>query len=801
MSTPASPARTRSRWRLALILFTATLLLAGGMVASYPVWADSFVQAKVTERLERLTGASVTMEAFDLEYSSVTMRGVVLTIDPETSVRLDRVDVEIDRELLWSGRVIITSVEANGGAIRGDVEVFMARLAEARARAKTPEGGGSGRIRAMPDRAAAHDIALDVSRPIGEHTAHLLARADVDVGLVQGKATLTLSQVEASLGERTLRASSVSTTVKRVPGQLAFALEFPLSVQIEGAATALTPQIAMADVRGSVHIADAAFGEVGVDLAGGFSDEPRSEAAADSTAAEGGPPLWTLKGSGARDLSSGTIDLTMASFKLGRIPAVLAQLPVVRSEDATVGGELKVAFSAGKALVEGDLALAGLNIDHPLLARQPVLGLGFAFDFSAEIDPAERRVTIPAATLRRGGLEVDLEGELVHPEDPALRKYRLHVAVPKVACQEVIKAIPAELAPSLVGFELKGDFELDLQADIDFSDLEKLALVGRIEKDKCKPVKTPALVAASRLNGAFTHRVTMRDGAQRTVELSEDSGSFTPLDQISPYMVAAVMTTEDGGFWKHKGFITSQFQAALKRNLEAGKIRLGASTITMQMVKNVLLSHERTLSRKLQELILTWYVEQALSKQRIMEIYLNVIEFGPGIYGVTRGASHYFGKTPAELTPPEAAYLALMLPSPVRRHVNYCEGGLTPVFQAKMKRLLAIMQSRGRLDPETYEVWKDGVITFDPSDLPSKKECLAEIQRLLAASEQQRSLSGLLDDSGLDDEALPLTADDVVDVARSGGAGKKRKAAGSFDAAALEALGGDDPFLQAGEGR
>lgn len=798
MSNPVSPARTRSRWRLALILFAGAVLLAGGVVASYPVWADSFVQAKVTERLERLTGGSVTMDAFELEYSSVAIRGLVLTIDAETSIRLDRVDVEIDRDLLWSGKVIISSVEADGGAIHGDLEVFRTRLAEARARSKSPEGAGSGRIRVLPDRASARGIELDVTRPVGEQTAHLVARADVDVALVRGQATLTLSQVEASLGERALRATRVATTVKRVPGQLAFALEFPMSVQIEGAATALTPQIAMADVDGSIRIQDAAFSEVAVDLAGGFSDEPSSEDAADPAASEDGPPLWTLKGSAARDLSSGTIELTMAAFKLGRVPAVLAQLPVVRSEDATVGGDLKIAFAGGKAMVEGDLELAGLNIDYPLLARQPVLGLGFALDFSAEIDPAQRRVTIPAATLRRGGLEVDLEAELVHPDDPALRKYRVHLAVPKVACQEVIKAIPAELAPSLVGFELKGDFELDLQANIDFSDLEKLALTGRIEKDKCKAVKTPMLVAASRLNGPFMHRVTMRDGSQRTVDLSEGSGSFTPFDQISPYLIAAVLTTEDGGFWKHKGFLTSQFQAALKRNLEAGKIRLGASTITMQMVKNVLLSHERTLSRKLQEMFLTWYVEQSLSKQRIMEIYLNVIEFGPGIYGVTSGATHYFGKTPAELTPPEAVYLALMLPSPVRRHVNYCEGGLTPAFQVKMKRLLAIMQSRGRLDPETYEVWKDGVVTFDPTDLPSKKECLAEIQRLLAASEQQRSLSGLLDDSGLDDDALPLTADDVVDAARSG---KRGKAAGGFDAAALEALGGEDPFLQAGEGR
>src|SRR5690606_14971041 len=320
------------------------------------------------------------------------------------------------------------------------------------------------------------------------------------------------------------------------------------------------------------------------------------------------------------------------------------------------------------------------------------------------------------------------------------------LVMPKVRCQEFLDAIPAELIPSLQGFELKGDFEFEIDADVDFSDLDALTLAAKLKPETCKPVKVPPLVAASRLNGALVHRVVMRDGSERSVDVREGSEAFTALDQISPYMVAAVMTTEDGGFWRHKGFITSQFRAALRRNLEAGKIRLGASTITMQMVKNVLLSHERTLSRKLQEIFLTWYVEQSLSKQRIMELYLNVIEFGPGVYGVTRAAAHYFGKLPLELTPPEAAYLALMLPSPVRRHVHYCEGAPSAAFQAKLKRLLAIMHGRGRIDLETFEQWGEEGVTFDTTDLTSKRECLGQIERLLAASSQQRSLTGLLDD-------------------------------------------------------
>ena len=125
-----------------------------------------------------------------------------------------------------------------------------------------------------------------------------------------------------------------------------------------------------------------------------------------------------------------------------------------------------------------------------------------------------------------------------------------------------------------------------------------------------------------------------------------ENPDFTPYAEISPHVVKAFLTTEDAGFFRHRGFIPSQFRKALARNLKRGGFRLGASTISMQMVKNVLLSHEKTLSRKLQELFLVWYLEQELSKERIMEIYLNAIEFGPGIYGIGAAARHYFGKQP-----------------------------------------------------------------------------------------------------------------------------------------------------------
>jgi membrane peptidoglycan carboxypeptidase len=98
----------------------------------------------------------------------------------------------------------------------------------------------------------------------------------------------------------------------------------------------------------------------------------------------------------------------------------------------------------------------------------------------------------------------------------------------------------------------------------------------------------------------------------------------------------------------------------------------------MQMVKNVLLAHEKTLSRKLQELFLVWYLEQLLPKQRILEIYFNAIEFGPRLYGIGPAARHYFGKSASDLGPLEAAFFSSILPSPKRRYVQYCAGPSTP---------------------------------------------------------------------------------------------------------------------------
>lgn len=137
-----------------------------------------------------------------------------------------------------------------------------------------------------------------------------------------------------------------------------------------------------------------------------------------------------------------------------------------------------------------------------------------------------------------------------------------------------------------------------------------------------------------------------------------------PLSRISPSFQRAVIVAEDARFWKHEGVDWDAVREVVGRDLEEGEIRHGASTITQQLAKNLYLSPARTPWRKLREWAIARSLEKKLSKKRILELYLNVIEFGPRTYGVEAAARRYFRKPAAALSPMEAATLAAVIPSP-----------------------------------------------------------------------------------------------------------------------------------------
>jgi len=174
---------------------------------------------------------------------------------------------------------------------------------------------------------------------------------------------------------------------------------------------------------------------------------------------------------------------------------------------------------------------------------------------------------------------------------------------------------------------------------------------------------------------------------------------WVPLSRISPNLQKAVLIAEDDKFWKHEGFDFESIQKAIEKDLQAGRFKFGGSTISQQLARNLYLSPEKNLFRKAAEAVLTWKMERTLSKRRILEIYLNVAEWGEGIFGAEAAARHHFGKSARDLSPEQAARLAAVLPNPRR----YNPAGEQKYVVNRARTIHGIMVKRGVVAPEYEE--------------------------------------------------------------------------------------------------
>ena len=164
---------------------------------------------------------------------------------------------------------------------------------------------------------------------------------------------------------------------------------------------------------------------------------------------------------------------------------------------------------------------------------------------------------------------------------------------------------------------------------------------------------------------------------------------WVPYDRISVHLKRAVVAAEDAKFLVHEGFDWEAIQKAIARNEKRGRVVAGASTISQQLAKNLFLSGDRSYLRKAQEAVITWMLERTLSKRRILELYLNVAEWGEGVFGAEAAARHHFGVPASALNAAQAAWLAAVLPSPRR----YQRGRVTPYLAGRVSTIYARMDS------------------------------------------------------------------------------------------------------------
>ena len=421
-----------------------------------------------------------------------------------------------------------------------------------------------------------------------------------------------------------------------------------------------------------------------------------------------------------------------ADLQLG--PATLAELgvpdgPFGLSDTATTKvqarGLVELDPDAETVLVDGALEVSGSSLTQPRLADGTLKGLDFKARGVLSTSGDLHAWTLKSGSIALGTVALELDGTFESTHDPKTHDEGTRVigtwSLPTLQCGDALASMPKGLMPKLDGLAMTGTLEAHGAVSLDTLARDK-AFVELAIDQRCKVIKVPASLDTSQFQKPFELRVYDPKGNPRVETFGPTTTTWTPFEKISPYVIDALLTCEDGAFFTHHGFSGFAIRNAMLANLKAGKFLLGASTISMQLAKNVFLDRRKVLSRKLQEAVLTAWLEQSLTKNEILELYLNVVEFGPNLYGIGPAAKHYFGRPASELDPLEALFLVSILPSPVRSHGMWEKGAASDAYVNYLRRLMREEHARGRLDDDEYVEAKDEPLVFhhehDPDPAP-----------------------------------------------------------------------------------
>ncbi len=271
--------------------------------------------------------------------------------------------------------------------------------------------------------------------------------------------------------------------------------------------------------------------------------------------------------------------------------------------------------------------------------------------------------------------------------------------------QDLFSSLPDGIFSTVKGLEVNGEIAYHLKFEADWNNLNGLIFESDLQS-RSFGIKKYGEVAYPYINNPFQYTFYDNGVPSRTFAVGTDNPNFKSLDQIPRVLQYAVMFSEDGNFFGHRGFLIDAFRSSLIRNIQAGRFVRGGSTISMQLVKNIYLSRNKTIARKLEEALVTWLIERQhlVSKNRMLEIYLNIIEWGPGVFGANEASEFYFGKDVSQVTPTEAIFMASIIPRPKKFYYSFSDSGSLRSRYEGYYRLIA------------SKLLRNGIITQEQAD-------------------------------------------------------------------------------------
>ncbi len=354
--------------------------------------------------------------------------------------------------------------------------------------------------------------------------------------------------------------------------------------------------------------------------------------------------------------------------------------------------------SGSELAIKGAASIVNLSLNHPRISSKDVqiknAGINYDFLLGSDFITMDSTSNIQLNKISlRPYLSYQAQKDTV---------YTFRLQMPKIKTQDFINSLPGGLFGHFVGMKAEGEVAYHLNFKYNKNKPNDIIFDTKVD---AKGVKITDYGASelTKMNSGFTYRAIEDGVPQRPVYVGESNPHFTPLESISPYLKKCVLTSEDPSFYYHNGFVNEAFKQSIIKNIKTKKFARGASTISMQLVKNVFLTREKNLSRKLEEILLVYVLEsqRISSKHRMFEVYFNIIEWGPNVYGIGEAAQFYFQKSPFDLSLKESLFLASIIPSPKRYRWKFDnQGNLKPFAVKKHNFIKNLMIRRGLIGSE-----------------------------------------------------------------------------------------------------
>ncbi|OCX50267.1 penicillin-binding protein [Mucilaginibacter sp. PPCGB 2223] len=370
----------------------------------------------------------------------------------------------------------------------------------------------------------------------------------------------------------------------------------------------------------------------------------------------------TLHFAGKMRPSDKYIDVRLyADNKKVELPFIEKKFGLKLSFD-TIGTRLdKVERSNGETRIYSSWSVSNLLINHPRLATTDIVVPNGSID--ANIFIGEHYVSIDSSSV------IHLKDIVASPYVKYTLKpakiYELKLAMPMTDAQKMFNSFPKGTFDALEGIQVSGKLAYNLSLYLDSTMPDSVRFNSELKQENFNVVKY-GNTNFDKLNSPFVYTPYENGKPMPSRTIGPSNPDYTPLENISPYLQHAVMSAEDPTFYSHHGIIPEAIRKSIAIDFKKKKFNRGGSTISMQLVKNAFLSRQKTMLRKIEEMLIVWMIENKhiVSKNRMLEVYFNIIEWGNNVYGIGEASRYYFGKSPAELDLGESIYLASIVPKP-----------------------------------------------------------------------------------------------------------------------------------------